>query len=120
VQKLSLSMKATGFSRSARTRGLLARRQQMIGARLVLRNCLLKTSESGCPQLDTLDVCVDAVERLDQIADDQIFRRLGYRYGGLLVRHVLPSKTQELTRFIVPRIFRRSEIPWSHANRNNF
>jgi hypothetical protein len=37
---------------------------------------------------------VDPIERLDQIANDQIFRGLGCRYGGLLVCHALPFESK--------------------------
>jgi hypothetical protein len=71
--------------RSGRTRGGLARRQQMIATRLVSRNCLLKTGQGSRPQFDALEIGMDPTERFDQIADDEIFCRLGCRYGGLLV-----------------------------------
>ena len=54
---------------------------------------------------------MDPTERFDQIADDEIFCRLGYRYGGLLVCHVLPFVSTRAARAVVPRIFWRGEIP---------
>jgi hypothetical protein len=37
----------------------------------------------------------DPTKRLDQIADDQIFRSLCDRYGGLFACHVLPFESNK-------------------------
>jgi hypothetical protein len=73
----------------------VARRQQVIAVGLVLRNCLLKTRQGGRPQFDAFEIGVDPTKRLDQIADDQIFRSLCDRNGGLFACHVLPFESNK-------------------------
>jgi len=42
----------------------------------------LKTGQRSRPHFNALEIGMDPIERFDQIADDEIFRCVGYRYDG--------------------------------------
>jgi hypothetical protein len=92
----------------------------MIATRLVLRSRLLKTGQRSRPHFNALEIGMDPIERFDQIADDEIFRRVGYRYDGLLACHVLPFVSTRASARHCSAHFRRGEIPKSHAGWNSF